>query len=346
MLKTIKKLALACALALPLAATPVLSQANTGATATESGGALGCFGQVFNPLSDTDWNNLYPITIMGVQTGTNNNPPLMYEPPICYCPGAFGYPVPGIGVTFWQPLYISEIERTPGCLSSLGGSSVLSGYSTLQSEQVNEQKDGGPVSRMQVHWYEYPIFGILDLFKSVACYGSSGVDLLYLTEIDTTWQDDSWGAVFNPEASLFTSTLAQAACSIDAVAAGFDFPLDVMFWCAGHWGGVYPLTGNASSTNSNFQSNNLVQAKFLARQARLGLHFATIGPGAICSPHPSPIWIKSQYRYNQVAPLPRQGKPVVTGSQGMLQFPTISNTPTRESTVNLIWQGQQCCLRF
>lgn len=346
MLKILKKLVYAATLGIALAATPMLGHAVAGAAAAESGAGLGCYGQTYNPMSDTDWNNLYPITIMGVKAGPNTDPILMYEPPVCYCPGAFGYPVPGIGVTFWQPLYIAEIERTPGCLSSLGGSSVLSGYATLQSEQVNEQKDGGPVSRMQIHWYEYPVFAVMDIFKSVACYGGSGVDILYLTEIDTTWQDDEWGAIFNPEAVLFTSVLAQAVCAIDTVAAAFDFPLDILFWCAGHWGGVYPLTGNASSTNSNFQSNNLVLAKFLARQARLGLHFATIGPGAICSPHPMPIWIKSQYRYNQVAPIPRYGKPVVTGAQGITQFPTVTNTPTRESTVNLIWQGQQCCLRY
>jgi conjugal transfer pilus assembly protein TraU len=339
MLPLVKRALVACLFAL----LPVLAFAQYG-QATEATGAA-CQGEVFNPTSDTDWNNMYPITIMGAPMGPGASPPLMYEPPVCVCPGAFGIPSFGIGITFWEPLYISEIERTPGCMASLGGTSILSGYSTLQSEQINESKDGGPVSRMQVHWYEYPIMAMLDMMKSYGCFTTSGFNLMYLTEIDPTWQDDEWAAVFAPEAALFTSTLAQFSCSIDAIAAAFDFPLDVMFWCAGSWGSVYPLSGNPGHTNSNFTSNNLVQAKFIARQSRLGLQFQTIGPTAQCFSHPNPIWIKSQYRVNQVAPLARKGNPVVIGSPGLMQFPTVANTPSRESTVNLIWQGQQCCAR-
>lgn len=337
--KSLKTLVAAVALTL----APALAFAQTEVAASNS---LGCYGKVYNPISDTDWNNLFPITIMGVSTGGGVNPPLMYEPPICMCPGIFGYPTPGIGITFWQPLYVSEIERTPGCLSSLGGVSILSGYSTLQSEQVNEQKDGGPVSRMQVHWYEYPLFALMDLFKSLGCYSTSGFNLMYMTEFDPTWQDDEWSAVFAPEAVLFANPIAQAACSIDAIAANANFPIDAMFWCAGSWGGVYPMSGNAGHTNSNFTSNNLIQSKFLARNSRLGLSWATIGPASICSSVPSPIWIKSQYRVDQVGPVPRYGAPVVVGSTGIMQMPPVSNVPTRESTVNLIWQGQQCCVRF
>jgi conjugal transfer pilus assembly protein TraU len=309
--------------------------------------AAACQGKVFNPVTDTDWNNMFPVTIMGVRAGSGSNPPLMRMPPVCVCPGRFGVPTPGIGVTFWQPLYVSEIERTPGCLSSLGGVNVLPNYGMLGSEQNNDDNDtGSTVSRMQVHWYEYPAFAMLELFKSMTCFGPSGFNLSYLTEIDPTWQDDLWGAVFSPESALFANPVAQAACAVDAAAASVDFPLDALFWCAGTWGSVYPLTGNGAHTNSAFTLNNLVQAKFLARQARIGLQWQTIGPSATCFAHPNPVWVKSQYRYNQVGPIARRGKPVVTGSPGLAQSPPVANTPGRESTTNLIWQGQQCCMRF
>jgi conjugal transfer pilus assembly protein TraU len=140
--------------------------------------------------------------------------------------------------------------------------------------------------------------------------------------------------------------LTQAACSVDAVAASTGFPLDDLFWCAGTWGSVYPLTGNSPTSNSPFQENNLVQAKFIARQSRLGLQWQTIGPSAQCFAHPNPIWIKSMYRVDQVGPIVRRGSPMVIGSPGLKQSPEQSNYPTREDTVNLIWQGQQCCLRL
>lgn len=306
-----------------------------------------CQGRVYNPVSDTDWNNVFPVTIAGVTTGPNKNPPMMKMPPVCVCPGRFGIPTPGMGVTFWQPLYISEIERTPGCSRTLGGVNLLSSYGMMQSEQSNGEADTASTnSRMQVHWYEYPVFAMMDLFTSLACFGPSGFNLAYMTEVDPTWQDDLWGAVFSPESVLFANPIAQAACSVDAAAASADFPLDALFWCAGTWGSVYPLTGNSPQSNSAYTLNNLVQAKFIARQARIGLQWQTIGPSAKCFPHPSPVWVKSQYRYNQVGPIVRKGPPVVTGNPGLKQQPPVTNTPTQESTANLIWQGQQCCIRF
>lgn len=311
-----------------------------------------CEGRIFNPITDTDWNNIFPITVAGmvVSTGDNQVAPLMQAmPPVCTCPTILGIPFIGIGITYWQPMYISEIERRPGCLSSMGGVNVLPGYSLLASEQgANPSADGNATTnRMQVHWYEYPVFAMMDMMKSISCTsGLSGVNLAYVTEIDPLWQDDVWGSVFSPESVLFANPIATAACAVDAVASSINYPLDPLFWCAGSWGNVYPLTGNSSHGGDPYTMNNQIQAKFIARSHRMGLMWQTIGPTAMCSPHINPVWVKSQYRYNQVAPIPRRGRAVATGSNGQLfQFPPITNLPTQEHTVNLIWQGQQCCLK-
>jgi conjugal transfer pilus assembly protein TraU len=309
-----------------------------------------CTGKIFNPLTDTDWNNMFPISIAGAQIrgGGATNPPLMMAvPPVCVCPTIFGFPLPGIMITYWQPLYISEIERRPGCLPSLGGVNILPAYSMLASEQtVNNYGKSKEVNRMQVHWYEYPVFGMLSMMASVWCRNPAGFNLAYVTEIDALWQDDQWSAIFTPEAVLFSNPIATAACAVDAVASNLAYPLDALFWCAGSWGNIYPLAGNSNHSGVPFTMNNQLQAKFIARNHRVGAGWQTIGPTAICSSHPNPIWIKSQYRYNQVAPINRRGLPVVTGSSGMFQFPPITNVPTQEHTVNLIWQGQQCCLKL
>ena len=70
-----------------------------------------CTGQFFNPMSDTDWNTIFPITIAGaeISNGVNQVAPLMRAmPPVCVCPTIFGFPFFGIGITYWQPLFISE----------------------------------------------------------------------------------------------------------------------------------------------------------------------------------------------------------------------------------------------
>lgn len=325
----------------------LLGSPASAATAAAAASGAACMGTIYNPITDTDWNNLYPIVIMGAPMGPPYaQSPLHFMPPICVCPGPFGIPSYGIGITYWQPLYVSEISRTAGCLSTLGGINVLPGFSSLSSEQsAPRNKVGDSVNRMQVHWYEYPVFALLDLFTSMTCMSLPEFSLAWMSEIDPTWQNDQWGIVFSPEAALFANPIAQAACSVDAVASSAGFTMDPLFWCAGTWGSVYPLTGNASENNSPFTMNNLIQAKFLARQHRIGTLWQTIGPSASCFPHPNPIWIKGQYRVDQVGPIPRYGMPVPIGSAALQQFPPVSNPPGFENTNNLIWQGQQCCLR-
>jgi len=314
--------------------------------------AAACHGRLFNPVTDPDWNYIYPITIMGVRTGGQSGVPYHYVPPVCVCPGPFGIPSVGIGLTYWEPKYISEIERTPGCLSTLGGINVLGdAFAKLQSEGTAAAESGErAANRRQVHWYTYPVYEMLSVFMDVACKSSEGFNLAWLTEIDYFWQDDAWGLVLNPEAALFSNPIAQLACSVDCVASSAAYPLDSLFWCAGCWGSAYPLTGNGNTGNSDFQRNNLVQAKFLARQHRLGLMFQTIGPSAICSSHINPIWVKSQYRVNQIGPVPLRGsKPTTVGDAAVLSFGatgTSGNLPTREHTQNLIWQAIQCCARL
>ncbi|MBC8738534.1 hypothetical protein F6X40_17380 [Paraburkholderia sp. UCT31] len=404
MRKSLFALAAAVALTVSSAASAQATgaAAGSGSSSSSSSGTgisgMACSGRLLNPINDLDWNNLYPITIAGVQSGANSNPPLMYEPPVCQCgSGIFGYV--GVGVTFWMPAYVYEIERTSGCLESLGGISLFksgasSGLGALNSEQANRNGDlDSNVSRMQIHEYEYPAATMLKIIKDVACVSGDGFNLGYVTEIDYTWQDDAWGAIFAPEAALFDSLLFQASCAVDAVAAEVAFPLDPMFWCAGSWGGVYPLTGNGNESNTPFQLNNLVMSKFIARQFRIGLQWMTIGPLAECSAVPSPVWIKDQFRVNQVMPYPRSGPPMYIGGQGLLQtaavtltlpisqsggatagssgtaegsnsggssssgssggsqapsltldVPNITNSPTHESTVNFLWEGQQCCM--
>lgn len=336
----------------PTMAQDLASTASTSITenASQKGSTNLCTGKIFNPVSDPDWNNIFPITIMGIRYGKNQNPPLMRVPPICTCPGYwFGTPSPGIGSSWWQPMYIAEIEKQAGCASSLGGQKIFPGYAGLNSEQgfFSEDRGHAQSTRMQLHWYEYPVFSLLDIFKSMACKSSNGFNLMYVSEIDPTWQSDAWAGIYNPEAGLFANIIAQTACIVDSVAANISFPVDPLFWCAGTWGSVYPTAGTANNSFNTFQLNHLILAKFLARQARLGLAFQTIGPTAICSAHPNPIWIKSQYRVNQVYPIRRRGAPLVIGAQPLRQKPyNITNIPGKDSTVDLIWQGQQCCTTF
>ncbi|KWT86104.1 MULTISPECIES: TraU family protein [unclassified Variovorax] len=310
-----------------------------------------CTGEMFNPMN-IDWNNLYPITIVGMQingSGYNENPVLMQAmPPICYCPSVmtYGYPTMGEGLTYWEPMYLVEVERRPGCMPSMGGMQVLKNYANQGSEKsTGEGLEKRQANRMNVHFITYPVLDMIDQELLAYCKNPSGVDVTYMTEVDPMWQDDTWSGIFTPEASIFTGLTAHAACAVDAAASTLGHTIDALFWCAGAWGNLYPLSGNTSHAGQDFAENNLIAAKFIARFSRLGLLFTTIGPSAICASHPNPMVVKGQYRFNQVGPINRTGRAVVFGDMAEFQYPPTSNAPTQEHTINMIWQGKQCCYR-
>ena len=80
-----------------------------------------CRGEIFNPINDANWNNMFPVTVAGISMGGGSNPSLMHMDPICLCPGPYGIDMPGIGMTFWEPTFLAEVARTPGCMPPLGG---------------------------------------------------------------------------------------------------------------------------------------------------------------------------------------------------------------------------------
>ena len=129
-----------------------------------------CQGRFINPITDINWNLIFPITIAGMRVGSGSaspESPLTYLSPICVCPShIFGIPMPGIEVTFHEPLYIEEIVKHPGCFSSLGGVQLLKGY---DEEQTDLKEDSDSSSRWEVHWYKYPLFALLQLFKDFTC---------------------------------------------------------------------------------------------------------------------------------------------------------------------------------
>jgi hypothetical protein len=188
---------------------------------------------------------------------------------------------------------------------------------------------------------------MLDILTSLKCTDShTDFTLAWMTPIDPTWQNDLWGAVFNPEGALFANPIAQAACAVDAISSAFYYPIDSMFWCAGSWGSVYPLTGNGQVQNSDQATNGLVLSKFIAKESRVGALLATTGPQNTCSAGFTPVWIKTQYRVDEIGPVITRGDPVYIGqTEFKWGLAPSANYPTHESSEYLLWNGEQCCIK-
>lgn len=309
-------------------------------------------GTIFNPISDPNWAaDMFPIVVSGVSLG-GSQPPLVHEPAVCLCPShLFGYPVPGIGMSYWSPSYIVEVTTHPGKLLTLGGANVLGSAFRQEMGPAKSNAAGGAnqgESRAQVHWYNYPLFAMLNIAVDMGgCTNmDTGFDLAMMTEPDPTWQNDLWSIIFSPEATLFANPIAQLACMVDATASTVAYPLDPMFWCAGAWGSLYPFSGNPNSEQSDQQANALTLAKFLARQFRIGVMWDTVGPAAYCTAVPSPVLVKSQFRVDPVYPHPVFGSPIYIG-QSAIRWGLIppANYPTGQDSAYLLWMAHQCCLR-
>ncbi len=310
-----------------------------------------CQGRFINPVSDICWKCLFPITIGGINiTGDNqedtNNPHQL----ICACPRPpLPVPVPGIPISFWEPVRLVDVTRTPYCLINMGGIQMAGNAENLQGRGSVSTKGGGSARSLkhsfyQLHWYIYPVIYWLELLVDFVCLEKASVDVAYLTELDPMWNDDETSFIINPEAVLFANPIAQAACAADCLSASAGFPLDPLFWCGGCQGSLYPFTGSIAAHVGGVQASLLATQKMMAKLHREFLLWGTMGKEGFCGKYPMPIIHKSQYKTQMVYPIPYTegcqplGRSEILWGSGK-EFPYQG-----EDFGYLIWRKRNCCL--
>jgi len=309
-------------------------------------------------ISRVCWTCFFPIVIGPVPLGDGTNMPEDDVYPICVCPGRlFGYPTTGFRLGMWQPTHAIELVRHPFCSPTLGGTlssaseaSEVSRLSLLgsQGEQktADEKKGGSNTDAYyNFHWMMFPVSTVLDLLEDSVCVSESGsdFDVAYISEIDPTWNNAELAMFTHPEAVLFTSLPAIAACVADAVAASSSKPIRALLWCAGSWGHAYPYTGFSTPDNAaNATSHGAFRA--LAALHRREIALKTYGGPAVCRDHVWATLPKQQYKlqtYYPVAELGRNhwlGASTLTWLGGQVTVPGVG-----EDFVYLVWTWQACC---
>ncbi len=114
------------------------------------------------------------------------------------------------------------------------------------------------------------------------CMETGSFDVAYLTEVDPTWSDDDLTMLLEPETYLFGSPVAQAACAGDCVLSSLGFGSNLLFWCAGCNGSIYPFNGHVQAHVSAVQASSLLVERMTAKLHREGLMWGTTGDGAMC----------------------------------------------------------------
>lgn len=311
--------------------------------------AFNCTGKFFNPVSDVNWSCMMPITIGNVPFSSSGwlRPDTLNPPsPICLCPKpGFPAPVPGISIGIWEPIRLVDVTKKPFCFPNMGGEviSPISGGG-VQSVSSNSSNSISAAS-WYTHWYISPVLSILGLIIDSGCLERSGFDLAYIAELDPTWNDDALSLIFSPEAALFSNVIAQAACAADCVAANVHLPLDILHWCAGCQGGMYPMNGNIASHQNSIQSSLTALQRTNYKLHRTFLSLVTSGPEALCQSFPSPIIKKSQYRTQITNPVPGlEPNACAPYGRSSVFWESFKEIPVSgEDFGYLIWRKKNCC---
>ncbi len=300
-----------------------------------------CQGKFVNPFTDISWTCLFPITIGGINVTPSHKDYEDYAKTIlCICPGL--PPHFGIKVSFWEPLRLIDVTRTPYCLVGLGGISI--GTPTVKKHgTIHYKSDTTRSSFYQVHWYIYPLIYWLDILTNFTCASKGSIDIGYMTEFDPTWQDDEWSFIQHPEAGFYTSKPVQLGCTVDCMTSSFrDRPTNLFHWCAGCLGALYPFTGFVEHHVGAIQASSLLVTRLLAKFHRLGIAKTYPNVNNFCKASYGIHLVKTIYKTHLVYPVNAPCEPL--GKSDMLWGAHKSFPYSGEDFVYLLWKKQKCCM--
>lgn len=297
--------------------------------------------KMLNPITDICWKCLFPMHLAGVNVTPGHKDYVSYKTPVCTCAGT--PPKVGIPLAFWEPVALVEVTHEPYKCHVLGGIS-LAKADIKNRGSVSTVGESGRHSFYNVHYYKFPLLSWLSVLPDFSCVQKEGNLDVTLSELDPLWSDDTWSMVLNPEAALFATLPAQAACIADCTTTSIDKPQDELFWCAGCLGSLYPYTGHVAHHVGAIQASYLLVNRHLAK-----MHAKGEGLGVeehnFCEKKRQLRIKKTQYKTQLVFPIPDTvghchplGKSDVIWGSGK-SFPYKG-----EEFVYLIWQKNHCCL--
>lgn len=156
-------------------------------------------------------------------------------------------------------------------------------------------------------------------------------------------QSKALSARFNTALEASLQAWQQKHHAVILVSPAFNMPLDVLFWCAGSQGSMYPFNGWVSNESSPLQSSLLVSERMAFKLHRQGMIMETIGKNnAVCNEYPSPILPKERWRYQMVNMYPDSGQCHPFG-RSVMRWETGKNPPnTKKNFGYLMWRKRNC----
>lgn len=273
----------------------------------EAQAASTCKGKFMNPITDICWSCAFPMKIGGtsILTMGQEDWDSGISNPLCACSSP---PKIGVAVSFWEPARLVEAVRTPYCFAGLGGVTIDPGIAAPAHTQPTGDIDKSVDSFYQVHWYISPLLFWLEVLLDNSCLEQNVFDLAYFTEVDPLWADSELTFILNPDAVLFANPIAQGACAADCAAATAGFPNNLLYWCGGCQGSMYPLNGWVGAHTGGVQASSLLVQRMTNKMHREMLIWAASGEMGQCGYYPQPLMDKRNYKMQMVYPTPNTKK--------------------------------------
>ena len=305
----------------------------------------------YNPLGtmfrDVCWSGMFPMKLMGATMvgGKSGVPSDASNKVVCTCGGDLEkgqLPKVGFTVGFWAPSKILDVTRRPYCLPSLGGMQLPFGGINFLNGGANLGRGQGAEAFANWTLYSFPLIYMLRMIDDGACPadGATEFDMLQSSPMFPNWNDaiGKYTTFINPEMLLFTGVASTFAYPADAVASTLGTPINKLFWVAGAWGGMYPMTGFSGSGQMNdpVRFTSLTGVRALSLLHRLGMLRETIGNDSLCERNTRFIMRKDAFRWQFLAPSPETngpatGTPSAPASANQVQE---VNPPQRFGTCN------------
>ena len=143
-------------------------------------------------ISDICWSCLFPIRAAGASLGGGNVPSIATDQKFCFCTDPMGIPQLGMTIGLWNPARLIEVVRNPWCSPALGGHTFSASKVRLIATTGKGDFDASEMSFFNYHYFAFPLTILLDLFWDDRCNadGYRDFDLLYVSELDPTWNSD------------------------------------------------------------------------------------------------------------------------------------------------------------
>ncbi|MBQ9239745.1 MAG: TraU family protein [Duodenibacillus sp.] len=268
---------------------------------------------------------------------------------MCMCEDPFGIPSLGLRTSLWEPFRLIELERMSGCSSVLNGIRFPFDKLNMGVDRSvstgNVSKEASMKSKKHYHYYSYPIMTILDMWVPRNCNPGHYMDLdiMYMSEIDPTWNYDEIAFFTHPEAALIASPFGALACMPDAFMSQVGKPINGLYWCAGSWGVMFPTTGNVDYQNDMLGQTSLLSARVLYQLHRRAMEWRTMGRDAMCGGSIAPYLPKTQYRLSMFHPVAETDRNHAIGEHQLIWGIGRHYPVKGEDPVYVVWRWLDCC---